>query len=43
MVPKERESMIANDIEIFEKIKPKLLKINQNKKLYFKEQDNYYG
>ena len=43
MVPKEKEMMTSKDIKAFEEIKPKLLKINQKKKLYFKDQDNYYG
>jgi len=43
MIMNEKEKMNNNDKKIFNSIKPKLLKINERKDLYFKDNDNYYG
>ena len=43
MVMNEKEQMNDNDKKIFNEIKPKLLAINEKKKLNFKDDDNYYG
>ena len=39
----EKELMNDNDKKIFKEIKPKLLKINEKKNLYFEDDNNYYG
>ena len=43
MVRDEKEQMNANDKSIFKATKPKLLKINEKKNLYFEGDDNFYG
>ena len=43
MAKNEKERMNDRDKKIFNEIRPKLLKINEKKDLYFQEGDNYYG
>jgi len=43
MVKNEKVLMNDNDNKIFNKIKPKILNINQIKNIYFEEEDNFYG
>ena len=43
MAMNEKELMSDNDIIKFEKITPKILKINEKKNLIFNDDDNYYG
>ena len=43
MVLNEKERMNDNDKKKFNEISPKLLTINENKNLYFEDNDNYYG
>ena len=43
MALNERERMNDNDKSMFNKIKPKLLKINETSYLSFKNGENYYG
>ena len=43
LVKNEKVLMNDNDKEIFNKIKPKILNINQIKDIYFDEEDNFYG
>ena len=43
MVINEKERMNENDKQMFEKIEPKLLEINQIKNLSFANEDSYYG
>jgi len=43
MVKNQKVLMNDNDKEIFNKIKPKILDINQIKDIYFEEENNFYG
>jgi len=43
MVRNEKERMSDEDMEAFKIAKPKLLKINEKKSLYYEDSDNYYG
>ena len=43
MVLNEKERMNDNDKKKINEISPKLLTINENKNLYFEDNDNYYG
>jgi hypothetical protein len=43
MVKAEKERMNDRDKEAFKNIKPKLLAVNENKNLYYENDDNYYG
>ena len=43
MVRAEKERMNDKDKELFKKIKPKLLEINEKKSIYYENGDNYYG
>ena len=43
MVANEKEKMSSGDKELFQKIKPKLLTINETKNLFFEENNSYYG
>ena len=43
MVRAEKERMNNKDKEVFKKIKPKLLEINEKKSIYYENGDNYYG
>jgi len=43
MAKNEKERMNDRDKKIFNEIRPKLLKINEKKDLYFEDPDNYYG
>ena len=43
MVRAEKERMNDKDKKAFKNVKPKLLEINEEKSLYYENDDNYYG
>ena len=43
MIPNEKNKMSINDKELFIKVEPKIIKINEIKNLTFQEENNYYG
>ena len=43
MAKNEKQRMNDSDKKLFNEIRPKLLKINEKKDLYFEDWDNYYG